>query len=72
VQLVLLVFTAVLAVGVVPLALLTTNRYLGAAVFSSPAKTPAASAQQVCPPRSRPAAALPASAAAAPPHRVLP
>ncbi|EFN55069.1 hypothetical protein CHLNCDRAFT_134947 [Chlorella variabilis] len=45
VQLVLLVLTAVLAVGVVPLLLLTTNRYLGAAVFS-PAKTPAASTTQ--------------------------
>jgi hypothetical protein len=45
VQVVLLVLTAVLAVGVVPLLLLTTNRYLAAAVFS-PAKTPTASASQ--------------------------
>ncbi|KAI3438020.1 hypothetical protein D9Q98_000463 [Chlorella vulgaris] len=46
VQVVLLVLTAVLAVGVVPLLLLTTNRYLAAAVFS-PAKTPTVSASQV-------------------------
>lgn len=46
VQLVLLVFTAVVALGLVPLLLLTTNRYLGAAMFS-PVKTPTASAARV-------------------------
>lgn len=46
VQLALLVFTALLALGLVPLLLLASNRYLGSAMFS-PVKTPTASATQV-------------------------
>jgi len=48
VQVVLLVFTALLALGLVPLLLLTTNRYLASSMFS-PVKTPTASATQVGP-----------------------
>ena len=46
VQLVLLVGTAVVVLGLVPLLLLTTNRYLSSTMFS-PVKTPTASTAQV-------------------------
>ena len=46
VQLVLLVFTALVALGLVPLLLMTTNRFMGGSMFS-PVKTPTASATQV-------------------------
>lgn len=45
-QVVLLVATALLALGLVPLLLLASNRYLGSSMFS-PIKTPTASATQV-------------------------
>jgi hypothetical protein len=46
VQLVLLVFTALVALGLVPLLLMTTNRFMGGSIFS-PVKTPTALATQV-------------------------